>query len=201
LTTPPERLNWQERGLKARSKEVERAPRFGQVISATIHLAGEQKLRIDTYGSNSERGGHIAVASDSVLIYLYEQRAAKLYARAWIDAWYVAKRLPERVDVDPRGDTGPVMMVRAYASETVEHVHDTARDVAMIRVGRLTWLLHDRASWESATESWRQVDKLAPLVIAAQNNSPLPRRLGHRDRPIAPPSVDLDRKDVRYRDL
>ena len=71
-------------------------PRISQLISATIHLSGEQDLRVDTYGSRAQRGGHIAVASDSLLIYLHDRKSAKVYADAWIDAWYIASHLPNR---------------------------------------------------------------------------------------------------------
>jgi|GEM_PF-5391216 len=54
------------------------------------HLAGEQDLRIDTHGSSADRGGHIAVAGDSLLVYLHDRKAVKVYAEAWIDAWYIA---------------------------------------------------------------------------------------------------------------
>lgn len=164
-------------------------PRISQLISATIHLAGEQDLRIDTYGSRAQRGGHIAVASDSLLIYVHDRRSAKVYADAWIDAWYIASHLPKQVPTDPRGDTGPVMMARAYGSDDVQHVHDTARNVALIRIGRLTWLLHDQAAWATATATWRQVANIAPLVLALRNTDPLgprDRHQPHQPRPAAP---------------
>jgi len=103
-------------------------------------------LRIDTYGSRVQRGGHIAVASDSLLIYLHDRKSAKLYADAWNDAWYIASHLPKQVPTEPRGDTGPVMMAHANGSDDVQHDHDTARNVALIRIERLSWLLHDQAA-------------------------------------------------------
>ena len=203
MTTPPDGPTVQKTGVKRGRKPVIPDPpiRIGQLINATIDLAGPQELRVDTYGSHNDRGGHISIASDSTLIYLHGRKAAQVYADAWIDAWYVASRLPLRVDVDPRPDTGPVMMIRAYGSEQVEHVHDTARGVAVIRVGRLTWQLHDQEAWWTSAPSWRQVAALAPLVIAPQNTAPLPRRIGHRTRPIAPTSVDVNIPGRRARDL
>lgn len=184
MTRPPARRTAQEVGIKMGNRVVEDTqPRISQLISATIHLTGDQDLRVDTFGSRTDRGGHIAIASDSLLIYLHSQKAANLYAKAWIDSWYVASRLPERLATDPRPDPGPVMMVRAYGSESVQHVHDPARGAAMIRIGRLTWILHDQAAWTSTTAAWRKVEELAPLVISPENTKPLPRREGHRRRP------------------
>jgi len=181
VTTAPDRRTAQDRGIKMGNRVAQDSePRISQLISATIHLAGQQDLRIDTHGSSTDRGGHIAVASDSLLIYLHDQRSAKVYADAWIDAWYIASRLPKHVPTDPRADTGPVMMVRAYGSDDVQHVHDTASGVAVIRIGRLTWLLHDQAAWATATATWRQVADIAPLVLAAPRTGPRPRRDNHR---------------------
>ena len=91
MTTSPDRRTAQERGIKMGNRVIEPAgPRISQLITATIHLTGDQELRIDTHGSHPDRGGHIGVASDSVLIYLHDQKSAGAYARAWIDAWYVA---------------------------------------------------------------------------------------------------------------
>ena len=190
MTTAPDRRTAHERGIRMGNRVVQDTePRISQLIGATIHLAGEQDLRIDTYGSRAQRGGHIAVASDSLLIYLHDRKSAKLYADAWIDAWYIASHLPKQVPTDPRGDTGPVMMARAYGSDDVQHVHDTARNVALIRIGRLTWLLHDQAAWATATATWRQVANIAPLVLALRNTDPLgprDRHPPHRPRPLAP---------------
>jgi len=97
VTTAPDRRIAQERGIRMGNRVVpDIEPRISQLISATIHLAGEQDLRVDTYGSRAQRGGHIAVASDSLLIYLHDRKSAKVYADAWIDAWYIASHLPNR---------------------------------------------------------------------------------------------------------
>jgi len=187
MTTSPDRRTAQERGIKMGNRVIEEFhPRVNQLISATIHVAGEQDLRIDTHGSHADRGGHIAVASDNLLIYLHDQRSAKVYADAWIDAWYIASHLPKKVATEPRAETGPVMMVRAYGSETVRHVHDTARDIAVIRIGRLAWMLHDQAAWTSAAATWRNVAAIAPVVLASHNTDRLPHREGHRPSPAEP---------------
>ena len=185
--TTPDRRTAQERGIKMGNRVIEEFhPRVNQLISATIHVAGEQDLRIDTHGSHADRGGHIAVASDNLLIYLHDQKSAKVYADAWIDAWYIASHLPKKVATEPRAETGPVMMVRAYGSDTVRHVHDTARDIAVIRIGRLAWMLHDQAAWTSAAATWRNVADIAPVVLAPHNTDRLPHRDGHRTRPAEP---------------
>jgi hypothetical protein len=199
VTTTPDRRTAQDRGIKMGNRVVQDfQPRVNQLISATIHVAGEQDLRIDSYGSHADRGGHIAVASDSLLIYLHDQKSAKVYADAWINAWYIAAHLPKQVETAPRGETGPVMMVRAYGSDTVRHVHDPARDIAVIRIGRLAWLLHDQAAWTSAAATWRKVADIAPLLLAPNNTGPLPRREGHRPRPAESAVQPVDR---RGRDL
>ena len=154
-------------------------PRINQLISATINLAGEQDLRVDTHGSRTERGSHISIASDNLLIYLHDHYSAKLYADAWIDAWYIASKLRKNVETNP-GSDGPVMMVRAYGTETVQHVHDVIDHVALIRIGRLCWRLHDQAAWESSVAAWRQVAEFAPLVLGRSNNLRPPHQLGHR---------------------
>ncbi len=71
---------------------VEKLPSAGQHIQALVSIAGEQDLQLDTHGSGNRHdwGGHIALSSDNLLVYLHDQVAAKLYARAWIDAWYIA---------------------------------------------------------------------------------------------------------------
>ena len=202
MTTAPDRRTTQQRGTGMRNRVVQDTePRISQLISATIHLAGEQDLRVDTYGSRAQRGGHIAVASDSLLIYLHDRKSAKVYADAWIDAWYIASHLPKHVPTEPRGDTGPVMMARANGSDDVQHVHDTARNVALIRIGRLTWLLHDQAAWATATATWRQVANIAPLVLAPRNTDPLgprDRHQPHRPRPAAPEAQPLCQSGNNY---
>ncbi|HEY5116228.1 MAG TPA: hypothetical protein VIJ00_11950 [Nakamurella sp.] len=190
MTTAPDR-HARERGINVGDRAVhDTEPRINQLISATIHLAGEQDLRVDTYGSRAHRGGNIAVASDSLLIYLHDRKSAKLYADAWIDAWYIASHLPKQIATHPREDTGPVMMARANGSDDVQHVHDTARNVALIRIGRLTWLLHDRTAWATTTATWRQVAKIAPLVLALRNTDPLGPRDRHQPRQPRPAALE-----------
>ena len=56
MTTTPDRRTAQQRGTGMDNRVVQDAePRISQLISATIHLAGEQDLRIDTYGSRAHR--------------------------------------------------------------------------------------------------------------------------------------------------
>jgi len=62
-----------------------------------MSMADDQDLRIDTYGSRADRGGHIAVASDGLLIYLRDRKSTRVYADAWIDAWYIDSHLPKKV--------------------------------------------------------------------------------------------------------
>ena len=78
------------------------------------------------------------------------------------------------------------MMARADGSDDVQHVHDTARGVALIRIGRLTWLLHDQAAWATTTATWRQVADIAPLVLALRNTDPLGPRHPHPPHPPRP---------------
>ncbi len=143
-----------------------RPPSAGQHIQAVVSIAGEQQLSVDTHGSGNRRdwGGHIALSSDNLLIYLHDQVAARMYAKAWIDAWYIASKLPENVDTGPTTH-GPVTMVRAYGSDAVDHVHDVARNVALIKIGGLTWRIHDQTAWASTEIKWREVSALAPLVL------------------------------------
>src|SRR6476469_9616951 len=84
---------------RANRSKTELPPSAGQQILATVSIAGEQELAVDTHGSGNRRdwGGHIAVATDNLLIYLHDQLAARQYAEAWIDAWYNASRLPKTV--------------------------------------------------------------------------------------------------------
>ena len=145
---------------------AEMPPSAGQHIQAMVSIAGEQELRLDTHGSGNRRdwGGHIALSSDNLLIYLHDQTAARMYAAAWIDAWYIASKLPETVETAPPA-RGPVTMVRAHGSDSVDQVHDVARNVALIKIGGLTWRIHDQAAWASTEQKWREVSALAPLVL------------------------------------
>ena len=68
-----------------------------------------------------------------------------MYAAAWIDAWYIASKLPETVETGP-STKGPVTMVRAHGSDSVDQLHDVARNIALIRIGGLTWRIHDQAA-------------------------------------------------------
>jgi hypothetical protein len=131
-----------------------------------VSIAGEQELRVDTHGSGNRRdwGGHIALSSDNLLIYLHDQIAARMYAGAWIDAWYIVSKLPETVETGP-STHGPVTMVRAHGSDAVDHVHDVARSVALIKIGALTWRIHDQAAWASTEQKRREVSALAPMVL------------------------------------
>ncbi len=81
---------------RATHTTTEKPPSAGQHIQAVVSIAGEQELRLDTHGSGNRRdwGGHIAISSDNLLIYLHDQVAARMYAAAWIDAWYIVSELP-----------------------------------------------------------------------------------------------------------
>ncbi|WP_420119917.1 hypothetical protein [Nakamurella sp.] len=151
---------------RANRSKTELPPSAGQQILATVSIAGEQQLTLDTHGSGHRRdwGGHIAVATDNLLIYLHDQLAARQYAGAWIDSWYNASRLPKTVQTRP-ATHGPVMMARAHGTDTVDHVFDAAHNVALIRIGGLTWRIHDQAAWASTERKWREVSALAPLVL------------------------------------
>jgi hypothetical protein len=145
---------------------AEKPPSAGQHIQAMVSIAGEQELRLDTHGSGNRRdwGGHIALSSDTLLIYLHDQIAARMYAAAWVDAWYNASKLPETVEAGPPA-RGPVTMVRAHGSDSVDHVHDVARNVALIKIGGLTWRIHDWAAWASTEQKWREISAIAPMVL------------------------------------
>ena len=151
---------------RANRSKTELPPSAGQQILATVDIAGEQDLRVDTHGSGNRKdwGGHIAVSTDNLLIYLHDQLAARQYAEAWIDAWYNASRLPKTVATGP-SEHGPVMMVRAHGTDTVDHVFDAARNLAIIRIGGLTWRIHDQAAWATTERKWREVSALAPLIL------------------------------------
>lgn len=151
---------------RATQTRAEKPPSAGQQIMATVDIAGEQDLRVDTHGSGNRKdwGGHIAVSTDNLLIYLHDQLAARQYAEAWIDAWYNASRLPKTVATGP-SDHGPVMMVRAHGTDTVDHVFDATHNLAIIRIGGLTWRIHDQAAWATTERKWREVSALAPLVL------------------------------------
>ena len=165
---------------------AEKPPSAGQHIQAVISIAGEQELRLDTHGSGNRRdwGGHIALSSDNLLIYLHDQVAARMYASAWIDAWYIASKLPEAVDTGPSAH-GPVTMVQAHGSDAVDHVHDVARNVALIKIGGLTWRIHDQAAWASTEQKWREVSALAPMVLPTRRYEPSRK----------PPKPDYQRSD------
>lgn len=163
---------------------VDKPPSAGQHIQAMVSIAGEQQLNLDTHGSSNRRdwGGHIALSSDNLLIYLHDQVAARMYANAWIDAWYIASKLPETVDTGPTAH-GPVTMVRAHGSDAVDHVHDVARNLALIKIGGLTWRIHDQAAWASTEQKWREVAALAPMVLPIHRYEPTRK----------PPKTDYDR--------
>ena len=158
---------------RANRSKTELPPSAGQQILATVSIAGEQRLSLDTHGSGHRRdwGGHIAVATDNLLIYLHDQLAARQYAGAWIDSWYNASRLPETVQTRP-ATHGPVMMVRAHGTDTVDHVFDAAQQVALIRIGGLTWRIHDQAAWAGTEQKWREVSALAALVLPVTRYKP-----------------------------
>jgi hypothetical protein len=85
-----------------------------------VSIAGEQQLNLDPHDSGNRRdwGGHVALSSDNLLIYLHDQVAARMYANAWIDAWYIASKLPR----PPTRGRRHVTMVRARGSDAVDHV-------------------------------------------------------------------------------
>ena len=117
-----------------------------------------------------------------------------MYAGAWIDAWYIASRLPKTVDTGP-ADHGPVMMVRAHGSDSVDHVFDAARNVALIRIGGLTWRIHDQAAWASTEQKWREVSALAPWSCPSAATRPAKARPAkdYDHDPPGPRSEDRDR--------
>jgi len=162
---------------RATQTRAEKPPSAGQQILATVDIAGEQDLRVDTHGSGNRKdwGGHIAVSTDNLLIYLHDQLAARQYAEAWIDSWYNASRLPKTVTTGPT-DHGPVMMVRAHGTDTVDHVFDATQNLAIIRIGGLTWRIHDQAAWATTERKWREVSALAPLVLPVNRYQAAKRR-------------------------
>ena len=169
---------------RANRSKTELPPSAGQQILATVSIAGEQRLSLDTHGSGHRHdwGGHIAVATDNLLIYLHDQLAARQYAGAWIDSWYNASRLPETVQTRP-ATHGPVMMVRAHGTDTVDHVFDAAQQVALIRIGGLTWRIHDQAAWASTERKWREISALAPLVLPVTRHKTPPKAADETQQP------------------
>ncbi len=63
-------------------------------------------------------------------------------------------------------------MVRAHGSDAVDHVHDVARNVALIKIGSLTWRIHDQAAWAGTEQKWREVSALAPMVLPTHRYEP-----------------------------
>jgi len=172
---------------RATHTKTDKPPSAGQQIMATVGIAGEQDLRLDTHGSGNRKdwGGHIAVSTDNLLIYLHDQIAARLYANAWVDAWYNASRLPKTVHTGP-ADHGPVLMVRAHGSDSVDHVFDVVHNVALIRIGGLTWRIHDQVAWASTERKWREASVLAPMVLpVSRYQSSKPGPAGDHDQPPA----------------
>ena len=165
-------------------------PRVTQSITATVRIAGPQQLRLQAHGSGRERGSHLSVASDDLLIYLHDQAAARVYAGAWIDAWYLASQLPQRLEpTPPRSEQGPVMLIRGYGTETVQHLYDPARRAVMIRLGGLTWLVYDQAAWQTSTDTWWRLNRIAPDILASSYH---PDQRPRRRPPHAPrPEADL----------
>ena len=188
MSTQPGRNPIADAVRRATLTTAQRPPSAGQHIQAMVSIAGEQELRLDTHGSGNRRdwGGHIALSGDGLLIYLHDQIAAKMYASAWIDAWYITSKLPETVDTGPSA-FGPVTMVRAHGSDSVDHVYDVARNVALIRIGGLTWRIHDRAAWASTEQKWREISAIAPMVLPVRRYEPSrrPPKTDH-SRPAAP---------------
>lgn len=137
---------------------------YTQTLFATLWLAGEQTVQINTHGVRGP-GSHICVGAEQVLIYLHDPNAATSYAKAWIDAILLIDRLPDRLyDITPQ-HTGPALMVRAHGHDQVAHVFDVAQQAVVIRVGNLTWLVRDKAAYSTMRQAWQQVMEMAPIIL------------------------------------
>jgi len=136
---------------------------YTQTIIATLWIAGPQQVQVNTHGVRGP-GSHISLTAEQVLIYLHDQRAALAYADAFTDAVLLAKHLPDTINVTQR-HTGPALVIRAYGQDRVDHVYDPTLQAVIIRIGHFTWLIRDRAAYDTMTAAWDQVRELAPIIL------------------------------------
>lgn len=138
-------------------------PQYTQSISATVRLCGPQGVRVNTHGVGGP-GSHIAVATDTHLIYVHDVRAAATYCRAFTEPAPLAARLPQRVYV-PRHTAGPGLNVRAHGEDRVAYVIDARTGALLVQVGRISFYVQDQDAWADLTAAWSEVRDLAPVVF------------------------------------
>lgn len=146
-----------------------------QSIAVTVRAAGELDVIIDTHGRRTERGAYISVMAAGVAVYLYTASAAETYSNAWIDlaASPSVTQLPHLANTgahDRRASAdSPAIVVTAHGWDFVKHhfvpADDTLRGGISIQVGRVRWVMEDRAAYQAYAEAWRQVHNLIPIVL------------------------------------
>ncbi len=142
-------------------------PHLTQTISVTIRVTGPQNVTVETHGGRGDLGSYIAVLADHTATYVYDVRAARTYAGAWIDAAEIGRRfLPESLLSAGAHDDSHGIVIRAHGRDHVRQLNDPARGALAIRVGQVIWLVQDRIAYRDMTAAWRQVLDLAPIILA-----------------------------------
>ena len=137
-----------------------------QSITLTISVTGEQNVQVDSHGGR-ELGSNVVVITDHVAVYVYDQEALATYANAWIDASVTAHhQLPELAEPFGTGpEYTPGIIIRAHGRDQIDHTFDVVRQVMVIRIGQVRWLVYDRVAYRSMTQAWAQAKDVGKIIM------------------------------------
>ena len=137
-----------------------------QSISLTISITGEQAVQVDSHGGR-ERGSNVVVITDHVAVYVYDLAALATYANGWIDPAVTAHhQLPELAEPFGTGpEYTPGIIIRAHGRDRIDHTFDVARQVMIIRIGQVRWLVHDRVAYRSMSAAWAQAKDVGEIML------------------------------------
>lgn len=138
-------------------------------VTATINLAGPQRIKFDAHGENMQQGNLLLITIAGVMITLYDRRAVETYCRAIIDeSAEQARRLSplNRELAQPVGTT----MTLAFTARHNDDCFPTATGFAHLRIrtGPVTWVIHDRAAYDDVATVWTTVRRIAPALLPAR---------------------------------
>jgi len=75
------------------------------------------------------------------------------------------------VQSDPFG-TGPEftpgVIIRAHGRDEIDHTYDVARQVMIIRIGQVRWLVHDRVAYRSMSAAWGQAKDIGDIMLLSR---------------------------------
>lgn len=138
-------------------------------MTATINLAGPQRIKFDAHGENSQQGNLLLITIAGVMITLYDRRAVEKYCGAIVDDPATAPRLLSPHNRELARQVGTTMSVAVTARHTDECFLAAATfEHLRLRTGPITWVIHDRAAYDDIAAAWTTIRQAAPALLPAR---------------------------------